>query len=160
MVISQSLVNNEGLKAYEKPIFCRFAVVKKYFQKAVSSFMAILLLLSTVSWTVDKHLCMGRVMDIALFASAEDCGMEAALGLNDTLQSHCCDDESFTLLGQDDLKLSWNDIHIDKQLILLTFATSFAENIEPQSSKCNSFNTYPPPLLVSDFQVLYQEFLI
>lgn len=66
--------------------------------------MALLVLLSTVSWTVEKHLCMGRVMDVALFGHAEDCGMETNLAAFGETDNHCCEDESFTLEGQDDLK--------------------------------------------------------
>ncbi|MBT8237987.1 MAG: hypothetical protein HKP38_01140 [Croceitalea sp.] len=124
--------------------------------------MAILLLLSTVSWTVDKHLCMGRVMDIALFASAEDCGMKTTMQLRESsdVQNHCCDDESFTLEGQDDLKLSWTDINLNQQVFIFAFTTSFLNELEPQSSKSISSETYPPPLLVRDKLVLHQKFLI
>ena len=41
--------------------------------------MAVLVLFSTVSWTIEKHICMGRVMDVALFSKDQDCGMEAAM---------------------------------------------------------------------------------
>ncbi|WP_235856455.1 HYC_CC_PP family protein [Flagellimonas oceanensis] len=41
--------------------------MKQFFHQIVSSLMALLVLASTVSWTVDKHICMGRVMDISLF---------------------------------------------------------------------------------------------
>jgi hypothetical protein len=47
--------------------------VKKALHKTLSLVMAMLLLLSTVSWTIEKHTCMGRVMDVALFAKAQDC---------------------------------------------------------------------------------------
>ena len=62
--------------------------------------MALLVLVSTVSWTVDKHLCMGRVMDISFFADAESCGMEKAAALMEKkMENHCCGDETFTILG-------------------------------------------------------------
>ena len=41
--------------------------------------MAVMLLLSTTSWTVGKHYCMGLLVDISLFAQAENCGMEMSL---------------------------------------------------------------------------------
>ena len=124
--------------------------------------MALLLLLSTVSWTVDKHLCMGRVMDVALFAKAKDCGMDAAMKVldDDSVENHCCDDESFTMQGQDDLKLTWNDLHIDDQTFLVVFSQTYFQLFTATSEQDVPFETYPPPLLVKDIQLLDAVFLI
>lgn len=124
--------------------------------------MALLLLLSTVSWTVDKHLCMGRVMDVALFASAEDCGMKAAMDLLEEqgIENHCCDDESFTITGQEDLRLNWNDLTVEQQFLLITFTHSYLESFDFYSEKALPNKAYPPPLLVYDIQLLDQVFLI
>jgi hypothetical protein len=124
--------------------------------------MAFLLLLSTVSWTVDKHLCMGRVMDVSFFLKADDCGMEAAIEVmeNDGFENHCCDDETFTQQGQDDLKLSFNEFDFDQQIFLIAFTTSFATAFtdSPKNFICNEY--YPPPIIVKDRIVLHEVFLI
>ncbi|RDY59351.1 hypothetical protein DX873_08130 [Flagellimonas nanhaiensis] len=120
-----------------------------------------MVLFSTVSWTVDKHLCMGRVMDISFFAHAEDCGMEeAATAMGEELEIPCCDDESFTLQGQDDLKLSWNDLDLEQQTFLVTFAQSYLDLYTPLEELPVPNEKYPPPILVRDVQVLDQVFLI
>lgn len=124
--------------------------------------MAFLLLLSTVSWTVDKHLCMGRVMDVALFVNAEDCGMKAAMDLleEEGIENHCCDDESFTIHGQDDLRLSWDDLALDQQNFLVVITHSYLELFRTYSNEKLPSETYPPPILVYDIQLLDQVFLI
>lgn len=122
--------------------------------------MALLVLLSTVSWTVDKHLCMGRVVDIAFFSNAEDCGMASGMEMLGQEDSHCCDDESFTFEGQDDLKLTFNDLDIGQQIFLVAFAGSYFSIFTESSEGPIPFDTYPPPLLVQDFNVLYEVFLI
>ncbi|MBC30635.1 MAG: hypothetical protein CMH48_07285 [Muricauda sp.] len=122
--------------------------------------MALLLLLSTVSWTVDKHLCMGRVMDISFFAQAEDCGMDVAATLLETTDNHCCDDESFTIEGQDDLKLTWNDIQWGHQVFLAAFAQSYLGTFLDIEQLPIPLHTYPPPLLVQDLNILHEVFLI
>ncbi|MDT0538229.1 HYC_CC_PP family protein [Croceitalea sp. P059] len=134
----------------------------KVFRKFSSVIMALMLLLSTVSWTVDKHLCMGRVMDIALFTKANDCGMEAAMTLleNEGYENHCCDDETFVMEGLDDLKLNFNDFDFDQQIFLVVFTTSFfyiENNLEREKL---SYEYYPPPILVKDIQLLDEVFLI
>lgn len=52
--------------------------MKMLFHKGLALVLAVMTVLSTVSWTVDKHLCMGRVMDVALFGKADECGMGQA----------------------------------------------------------------------------------
>nr|WP_298997340.1 hypothetical protein [uncultured Allomuricauda sp.] len=124
--------------------------------------MSLLVLLSTISWSVDKHLCMGRVMDISFFTEADDCGMEAGLALleKDSEKPHCCDDESFILTGQDDLSLSWSDFDLEQQVFLVAFTTSYFELFVPLEELPVPYEEYPPPILVRDIHVLDQVFLI
>jgi len=137
-------------------------VVKKFFQKIASLTMAVLLLLSTVSWTVDKHLCMGRVMDVALFAKADDCGMYAvmeAMGATSD-ENHCCGDERFTVQGQDDLKISFNDISFDQQVFLVAFTHVYLGLFPDAQEHVLTNEHYPPPILIKDIQLLDAVFLI
>lgn len=134
--------------------------MKSFAHKIVSSAMALLLLLSTVSWTVDKHLCMGRVMDISFFAQADDCGMDVAATLLETTDNHCCADETFTVKGQDDLKLTWNDIPLEQQLFLAVFAQSYLGTLLHIGQQSDPLHKYPPPLLVEDLNILHEVFLI
>ncbi|TAI48230.1 hypothetical protein EW142_15535 [Flagellimonas allohymeniacidonis] len=124
--------------------------------------MALTVMLSTISWTVDKHLCMGRVMDVSLFVEAEDCGMADALSNSgqDSMMNHCCDDESFTLSGQEDLTLTWLDFDLDQQVFLFAFSHSYLDLYSPQVEPPAPHEEYPPPLLVKDIHILDQVFLI
>nr|WP_299487647.1 hypothetical protein [uncultured Allomuricauda sp.] len=136
--------------------------MKEIFRNSGSIFLALMVLLSTVSWTVDKHLCMGRVMDVSFFAHADDCGMEEAMKAmgTDAGENHCCDDESFTLKGQDDLKLSWYDLDLEHQTFLVVFTHSYLDLFVPVEELPVPHEKYPPPILVKDIQVLDQVFLI
>ena len=118
--------------------------------------MAILVLASTVSWTVDKHICMGRVMDISFFAHADDCGMNMDM----EMEKSCCNDESFTVQGQDDLKISFEKFDLDQQVFLISFVQSYFQLFEIDSEEPSSFREYNPPPLIRDVQVLDQTFLI
>ena len=116
--------------------------------------MALLLLASTVSWTVDKHICMGRVMDISLFSHADDCGM------SQDMEKSCCDDESFTIKGQNDLKISFENLSLDQQVFLVSFVQTYFQLFEVEFEETNLFNEYNPPPLIRDVQVLDQTFRI
>ncbi|MEM8765667.1 MAG: hypothetical protein AAGD88_17765 [Bacteroidota bacterium] len=136
--------------------------MKKVLQQSFSIIMAVLVLLSTISWSVDKHLCMGRVMDVSFFSHADDCGMETALSLldEDTEKPGCCDDESFVLTGQDDLKLTWSDLDLEQQTFLVAFSTSYLDLFVPLKELPVPHEEYPPPILVREIHVLDQVFLI
>jgi hypothetical protein len=134
--------------------------VKELIFKTISPFLALLVLLSTLSWTVDKHLCMGRVMDVAFFHHAEDCGMESAMKAFGESDNHCCDDESFTINGQDDLKLSWEEFDVECQELLVVFTASYSNLLSELSEQQVPHECHPPPLLVKDFNTLYEVYLI
>lgn len=124
--------------------------------------LAVLVLLSTMSWTVDKHLCMGRVMDISFFGGAKGCGMDEAFSVigMENKENHCCDDESFTQLGQDDLTFSWSGLNLENQVFWVAFYQSYLDFFVPLKELLDPSEKYPPPILVEDIHVLDQVFLI
>ncbi|WP_245668045.1 HYC_CC_PP family protein [Flagellimonas zhangzhouensis] len=128
--------------------------MKQIFHQILSSLMALLVLASTVSWTVDKHICMGRVMDISLFSHADGCGMDMEM------EKSCCDDESFTVQGQDDLKISLEKFDLDQHVFLVSFVQTYFQLFEIDAEEPSIFSEYNPPPLIRDVQVLDQTFLI
>lgn len=105
---------------------------------------------------------MGRVMDIALFDDAKDCGMQSGMAIleDSNIKNHCCGDESFTIQGQDDLKLSWNDLDIDSQSFVLAYTYTHLQRLLNTSERDVPLDTYPPPLIVKDIQLLDEVFII
>lgn len=125
--------------------------------------MALLLLLSTISWTVEKHLCIGRVMDIALFGQADDCGMQASLALLGDAsieKKQCCDNEVFTMQGQDNLNLGFSNFDFSQQVFLIYFTTSYLGLFQETTDKNIVCDSYPPPKIAEDLNILHQVFLI
>ena len=138
--------------------------MKDALHKIVSIAMVFLLLLSTISWKVEKHYCMGRLMDMALFVDVADCGMGTAYNENsqnfDETKQPCCDDEVIFIDGQDDLKIAFNDLDTDQQSFLIAFKHSYLNLFYVQTEKPVPFEQYPPPILVKDIQLLDEVFLI
>jgi len=136
--------------------------MKAIFHKTFSLTMALLLLLSTISWKVEKHYCMGRLIDVALFVDAESCGMDMFLSFEDEglkeAKKSCCDDEVILVDGQDNLKITQNDLEIENHSYTITSYCFevFNDIYEKQIPK----ELYPPPLLIEDIQLLHEVFLI
>lgn len=131
--------------------------------RIVSPFLALLVLLSTVSWTVDKHRCMGRLMDVAFFSHAEDCGMEATSAIfgYDKDDNHCCSDESVTIKGQDIVKTAQADYELLPPLFFEAPHLGLDYQLPVYSTGQDlPRSPRPPPLPKQGLLVLYQVFLI
>ena len=126
--------------------------------------MALFVLFSTFSFTVEKHFCGEFLVDIAYFGHAENCSGELTIDNCEAgpvnKMKDCCKDEVQKFEGQDDLKLSFNDFDLDQQLILVAFSASFTIVFEGSTSGIVSNEYYPPPLLIKDRVILHEVFLI
>ncbi len=127
--------------------------------KLQASSMALLLLLSTISWTVEKHICKGAVTDIAFFSQPRDCCMEESFttGFNN---SQCCGDEVFTLAGQNELHFNGIDFDFLPSVFLTVDRISVVHPFHALSKKEGNPSSYPRPLQMRDLNILHQVFLI
>src|SRR5690606_5378823 len=89
--------------------------MKKAIFKITSFLLAILVLFSTVSLTVEKHFCGNFLVDTALFSVADSCGMSVELeqsvkkqyadGMDCSVtKTPCCSDETALIEGQETLR--------------------------------------------------------
>ena len=139
-------------------------VVKDFAFKIVSISMALLLLASTTSWTVEKHFCMGHLVDLAFFADAEDCGMSMDIMNDDdsTMQqeSSCCSEEVIFVDGQDDLKISFDNLTFEQQLFVTSFAYSYINLFEGLEENVTLYEEYKPPLVIRQIYKIDETYLI
>ncbi|MBA6315217.1 HYC_CC_PP family protein [Cellulophaga baltica] len=139
--------------------------MKKGLFNIVAVTMAFLLLASTISWKVEKHYCLGHLMDIALFTSAQDCGMEM-VSQSDESGEHvedsnsCCNDETIITEGQDNLVVQSNDFDLAQQYFVIAYAYSYFNLFGNRFEEKPSFDHYPPPIIVKDIHVLDEVYLI
>lgn len=133
--------------------------MKKILQKSGSLVMALLVLFSTMSFTVDKHFCGTYLVDQAVFSKAKDCGMEHP-SEGEMITNDGCSDQQISVQGQDDLKVSFNDLDLSQQVFLSTFTYSYIGLFQELPQQLIPFSDYSPPLLVRDIQVLHETFLI
>lgn len=137
--------------------------MKEFLHRIFSCCMALLLLASTTSWKVEKHYCMGRLINVAFFVDADACGMdmpvlaEQEVTLN---QKTCCDNEVILLEGQDEVTAVYNDLDLDQQQFLIAYTLSFLEILTPLDSKESFYNSYHPPKIVKDIQLLDEVYLL
>ena len=118
--------------------------------------MALLVMLSTMSFTIEKHFCGDTLVDVAVFSEAKGCGME----MPSTIKKSCCKDEIDHIKGQDELKFSFNDFDPDKQQFVTAFFYTYIDLFEGLPEQIIPFKDYSPPNLFYDRQVLHDVFII
>ncbi len=136
--------------------------MKKAVQKSLSTILALLVLFSTFSFTVDKHFCGSILVDKAIFSEAKTCGMDmhshSEIDLMD--EDNCCSDQNISVEGQDELKISFKSLDLNQQLFLTAFTYCYSNLFEGLPQQVIPFKNYTPPLIVKDIPVLNDTFLI
>jgi hypothetical protein len=126
-----------------------------------SVFLALLVLLSSISFTIDKHICMGRVQSVAILHDAAPCAMEmmAEAGMN--TMDGCCQDTQTKIEGNDLQVKTIKPVAIEYQSHWVATLEHVIETFDLESaSTYSSSPLYKPPLLDQDVPVLIQSFLI
>ncbi len=138
-------------------------MIKQWLHKVFSISMALLVLFSTISFTVEKHYCGDFLIDTAVFSQVKKCDVEMANdeGAIVVKKKHCCKDEIEVVQGQDDLKItSLDDLDFPYQLFITSYYYTFIGLFESLPKQIIPHKDYSPPNLVTDIQVLDQVFTI
>jgi len=132
-----------------------------YLHKLSSVAMALLVLVSTLSITIEKHYCGDHLVDVAIFSNPDKCGPEA-LEEDDTIaQMSCCKDVVDVLEGQDELSVEkTSTVKTIQKHFLVALAISFGSTAVAEDTQQHPYTHYKPPLLVEDRQVLHEVYLI
>lgn len=134
--------------------------MKSIFIKITSVSIAFLVLLSTFSFTVEKHFCGEFLMDVSFTGNLEVCSSDIAPDASIKLKK-CCKDEIDKIEGQDELQQKIVDkISFQKKQFLTAFFISYTYLFTETTSENIFYKDFSPPDISLDYQVLYQTFLI
>lgn len=141
--------------------------MKKAFYKISTTLFALLVLIASMGFTLNKHYCGGELQEVAINADVEPCPMcktrEEMPACHDTGDENnaCCENE------QDKIETSeFNTAKkAEKQLItdfqLIAFTYVLFENIHTSDIESKSYyKDYTPPLIDHDIPVEVQSFLL
>ena len=133
--------------------------MKKTIRKITALLMAIVVLLTTTSFTISMHYCQGELIHTAIFQKAHSCGME--MNMSDEMKKKgCCDDKEIHIEGQYELKLPVADMNFDQQVFVIAFVHSYIELFQTTEDRKNTFFDYPPPFIVRQIFKLDETYLI
>jgi len=138
-------------------------MLKGIFKNIASLFMSLIVLASTMSFTVDTHYCGDILVDSSMINPAESCDMDLHLAnstKNNNVENNCCKNQKTTITGQKELNISFDNFSIDQQIFVVSFAYSYLNLFEGLEYKGSSFLNYPPPLIVKNIYKLDEVYLI
>ena len=138
--------------------------MKKFFQTISSFFLAIIVMVASLGFTMNKHYCGGELKKFAINAEVAPCPMCANHTSTTDQESHdeneCCEND------QEELKI--RDFNLSKkvdkkqitdfQFITLTYI--LIDDIHAFSAETIPFSQYLPPLIDHDIPVEIQSFLL
>jgi len=138
--------------------------MKNVFHKLSATIMAVVVLMTTMSLTVDMHYCGDMLVDFSLTHQVKSCGMDLTSTTsceNPTLsEKPCCTDKQVIKKGKEDLKMTFDQLSLEQQVFVASLAYTYSNLFEVTKSNKVAFVDYAPPFIRQDVQVLYQNFLI
>ncbi|VXC28578.1 HYC_CC_PP family protein [Maribacter litoralis] len=137
--------------------------MKKLIHKFLSVTMAVVVFLSTMSFSVDMHYCGDMLVDFSIMEQVKTCGMEKVKTDCDNTtytEKSCCTDTQLNVEGAESMKVSFDQLSFDQQVFVATFTYSYINLFQGIDSNEFSYKDYSPPFVKQNVQVLHQTFLI
>jgi hypothetical protein len=133
----------------------------KFLRTITSLSLALLVLMSSTSFVVGMHICMGEVKDVAVFSKAEGCEMEKRLPpCHKHAKAPCCEDETVVHQGLELKSLDPIAFGVPLAVEFEAPLTLYSEIIPSSSTSREYYLNYDPPLLLSDRVIQHQVFII
>lgn len=134
--------------------------MKSTFTKITSCLLALLVLLSTLSFTVESHYCGDFLVDTSFTGQASNCGMVMSQKTA-TKKKTCCTDVIIKTEGQDELhQVASQHKAFEKPQFLTVLLFSPNNRRLENCAKKKIYKEASPTDIPINYQILYQSFLI
>ena len=144
-----------------------------YTYRFIALFLALLMFVTSVGFTVDMHYCNGELKSFSLIGKAKSCHEKAkapcphhkkmmADNQGDAIDTKsCCNNKMLHFQSDQDKQVQNFDIKVSPPLqqFITAFVTAFFTDGFTQNDR-PTFVHYKPPLIKRDIPVLTQSFLL
>ena len=122
--------------------------------------MTMIVLLSTMSFTINQRYCDGNLVDTTLFSKSESCKVVVQSNCCE-ITEECCDHEQIIIDGQKELPSRIVvETPIVNQYFVINSVKLHLEKRDFQSENSVFSKKYIPPSLVFNKQIIHQVFII
>ncbi len=129
-------------------------------KKTFAVLLSLIVLLSSLNFSLSAHYCGQTIVDVALFGEAEACPMAAEMNC-DSDEKPCCANRNIIIEGEDYLSSkSFEKQEVEKVEILLA-QLEYPIELLLEEKQTNAFvKYYTPPLIEQDITLVIQSFLL
>ncbi len=137
----------------------------QFLHRILAFILSLIVLFSTLSFSVEKHICMGEVTDVSYFNNVKSCGMiedeckNEDFKYNSINKVNCCDNIHELIQGNQTQQQAIDNFEIKQLQFIIAYSYSYIDLFEERKD-LTPFIYYPPPQVNRNIQVLYQTFLI
>ncbi|MFT5970570.1 MAG: hypothetical protein ACI8ZO_001084 [Flavobacteriales bacterium] len=138
-------------------------------KKILGLFIALLTLTNSININLSSHTCGGNVVDISLFGSANNCGMEMMekpsnkkpCRNNNTIEkTPCCKDQNTFIASQVITSKADFELNTTRCATYLVKPNSIALSKYPNKKDKPTLRRYTYPPLIINYQIVLQVFRI
>ncbi|CAM1370567.1 conserved hypothetical protein [Tenacibaculum litoreum] len=136
--------------------------MKKFVSKIIATLLALVVLLSTFSFNVEKHFCGDSLVAISYVGNVASCDdVEEDSCESKTIEPSCCKDDVEFLKGQTQIQKSpVEKVIFTKVITAVTSYTYYKQLFSGIERRLVPHKFYIPPKLFFDIQVLHEVFII
>ena len=137
--------------------------------------LALMVLVSSMSYTIDFHYCQGQLKSFSIFGKAKNChemaskmpschhkkkNLENSLSCSEG-ENNCCNNETAHFESDFDEKiLNIDYLNLECQFFVVANTNSSFKDFLGESEDEIPFAHYKPPLIQKDIPVLFETFLL
>lgn len=137
--------------------------MKQLLHKVSSILLAIIVLFSTFSFTVDSHYCGETLVDYSIFSKAKSCSgnmMNSDSKELEFAKKSCCKNEVSIVEGKVVHQQELQKIEVEQLQFVTAFITSYTNLFTHKFKQNYALLLYDPPLVHKDVIVLFENFRI
>ncbi|MFC4721714.1 hypothetical protein ACFO5O_05255 [Geojedonia litorea] len=137
--------------------------MKQFLHKIMSIVMAVVVLVSTMSFTINMHYCGDTLVETTVIRKAKGCGMDMQKPSTENCskaKESCCENEQLAIEGQDELQLQLDKISLEQYIFISSLVYSYINGFEGIDKNISSYEEYRPPLVIRRIYQLDETYLI
>lgn len=129
-------------------------------QKIGALLLALIVLGSTMSFTVIQHYCGDFLMSQTVFEAPMSCCSAMHDKQDSQKENKCCSTQQIVLQADNHIETTSPKLEFSQQVFIASFFYTYGNLFEGLPQQVVPFRNYVPPLLVQDVQVLNEAYLI
>lgn len=133
--------------------------MKKIIYKISAFLLSLLVLVSTMSFTVDKHYCGDKLVDVSYFGKADSCCMDGKK-MHQEMIKKCCSNETIIIESSNFDKENILTLTPKNVEFLVFHIYSYINLYQEVILEKEFYKDFSPPDPEEDIQVLHQTFII